>query len=121
MATDTAVSRPSTAFKPVIESNSFAVDELDLHPNSRIVRDERSSSLSEIGDRPDHEEQEYSVQEYGDANDTEAETERLEDSPHKQRKYQNVILTSANRVYATDKRLHPMMPADLRVPALTGT
>ena len=59
--------------------------------------DDRSSSLSELGDRAgiDH-----SSRAGSEANDTEAETERLEDSPQKQRRQRDVILTSTNGTYA---------------------
>ena len=53
--------------------------------------DDRSSSLSELGDRGGIE---HSSRAASEANDTEAETERLEDSPQKQRKQRNVVLSS---------------------------
>ncbi|CAF9937790.1 MAG: hypothetical protein ALECFALPRED_007392 [Alectoria fallacina] len=58
--------------------------------------DDRSSSLSELGDRVGIE---HSSRAGSEANDTEAETERLEDSPQKQRRHQDVVLTSTNATY----------------------
>ncbi len=64
-------------------------------------QDERSSSLSEIGDAKGTEETEalqHSDEDGTDADDTEAETERLENSPLKQRKHQNVVLSGEKDV-----------------------
>ena len=58
--------------------------------------DDRSSSLSELGDRAG---MEHSSLAGSEANDTEAETERLEDSPQKQKRHQDVVLTSTNGTY----------------------
>lgn len=58
--------------------------------------DDRSSSLSELGDRAGIE---HSSRAGSEANDTEAETERLEDSPQKQRRQRDVLLTSTNGTY----------------------
>lgn len=59
----------------------------------------RSSSLSDIGDGADENmagsERALSTVE-SDPNDTEAETERLEDSPQKSRINQNLILSTVN-------------------------
>jgi len=67
--------------------------------NPPTDRDDRSSSLSEIGDQADQEQPDNIFHLGSDANDTEAETERLEESPQKQRKHQNIILTSSNGIY----------------------
>ena len=64
--------------------------------------DDRSSSLSDIEDRTANAELGVHAQKVGgdsEANDTEAETERLEDSPQKIRKHKNVVLNSSNNVY----------------------
>ncbi len=61
--------------------------------------DDRSSSLSEIGERADHDEAENAFHDGSDANDTEAETERLEDSPQKLQNHRNVVLTSTDALY----------------------
>ncbi|KAK4696402.1 hypothetical protein P7C71_g1509, partial [Lecanoromycetidae sp. Uapishka_2] len=68
--------------------------------SSQVGRDYRSSSLSEIGDRADQEQPESIDCIEVDADDTEAETERLEDSPQKQRKHQDIVLTSSNAICA---------------------
>lgn len=64
--------------------------------NVLAADDDRSSSLSELGDRmgPEHDSRAGS-----EANDTEAETERLESSPQKLRRQRNVVLTSTNGTY----------------------
>ena len=64
--------------------------------------DERSSSLSEIGETAANCESNTVVHtnDNDEANDTEAETERLEDTPLKRRKQQNVVLTAEKRVYS---------------------
>lgn len=64
--------------------------------NVHAADDDRSSSLSELGDRAGLEHYSRAVSE---ANDTEAETERLEDSPQKQRRQRNVVLTAINGIY----------------------
>ena len=57
--------------------------------------DDRSSSLSEIEERGMIEHLDIAPSINGsDGGDTEAETERLEDSPHKVRSQQNVVLTA---------------------------
>ena len=69
---------------------------VDDGEKGQAAEDDRSSSLSELGDRAgiDH-----SSPAGSEANDTEAETERLEDSPQKQRKQRDVVLTSTNGTY----------------------
>lgn len=61
--------------------------------------DDRSSSLSEIGERADHDEAGNAFYDAFDANDTEAETERLEDSPQKLRDHKDIVLDSTNALY----------------------
>lgn len=63
--------------------------------------DDRSSSLSEIGDRVGNEDissARLALVDGSEANDTEAETERLEDSPQRTRKRKNVVMTSLDYV-----------------------
>lgn len=62
----------------------------------QVEDDDRSSSLSELGDRAIIE---HLSRGGSEANDTEAETERLEDSPQKRRGYQDVVLTPTNGAY----------------------
>lgn len=70
----------------------------------------RSSSLSDIGDRP---EENTTVPEQiapaaeSDLNDTEAETERLEDSPEKSRRNTNLLHTAANGTYSFGGEMSP--------------
>ena len=69
--------------------------------------DDRSSSLSDIEDRTANAEPGLASRSIGggsEVNDTEAETERLEDSPQKAREHKNVVLGSSNngRANTTD-------------------
>ena len=62
--------------------------------------DDRSSSLSEIDGRPGHggsEDSNNRSRQDSAGEDTDAETERLEDSPHKPRKHQNVVLSFSKK------------------------
>jgi hypothetical protein len=59
--------------------------------------DARSSSLSEIDDSGANERsRSIQMEEASDAGDTEAETERLEESPQKARTHQNVVLSASS-------------------------
>ena len=98
MATDTMTSPLSIvsqiipdADQPAINSTVPAVELMD-------EVDDRSSSLSELGERAGHDDADNDVGDGSDANDTEAETERLEDTPQKIRQQQNVVLAPANSV-----------------------
>ena len=89
--------------------------------------DDRSSSLSEIEGRLGHESSEDNTnnrsRQPSEAEDTDAETERLEDSPQKPRKHQNVVLSfgkknslraseTVNARSATDMLLQPKTSID---------
>ena len=65
--------------------------------------DGRSSSLSDVGDHATDErgESKFGANDDAEANDTEAETERLENTPLKRRKHQNVVLTAESREYSS--------------------
>lgn len=64
--------------------------------------DARSSSLSEIDDSGANEHlRSIQVEEASDAGDTEAETERLEESPQKARTNQNVVLSARGQSGST--------------------
>ena len=65
--------------------------------------DDRSSSLSDLGYRTGVEPSSHAGSE--EVNDTEAETERLEDSPQKQRSHQDVVLTSVSGIYDDQQNL----------------
>lgn len=75
--------------------------------------DDRSSSLSEIGERADQDRPDITFSDGSDENDTEAETERLEDSPQKLRTHQNLVMTSTNGIH--EDRPSVFIPPDLRV------
>ena len=87
MTTALAQHRPQSTLNPLAEDD-----------------DRRSSSLSEIDDHEGREELEIIERTNDDdieANDTEAETERLEGTPLKGRKYQNVIFTADNQLLSS--------------------
>lgn len=73
---------------------------VEIDDNTVVDEDDRSSSLSDLGDGGTNEELDDAHRGPmidSDGNDTEAETERLEDSPHKVRKHKGVIVSlSAN-------------------------
>ena len=70
------------------------VDE-QLNESIIVEADDRSSSLSEIEDRGVTERIDVAPSaNVSDGGDTEAETERLEESPQKTRSQQNVVLTA---------------------------
>ena len=61
--------------------------------------DGRSSSLSEIDDVSDHELSDYDspkLEKAAPENDSEAETERVEDSPNNDRLKRNIVLSASN-------------------------
>ncbi|KAL9005737.1 MAG: hypothetical protein Q9188_001494 [Gyalolechia gomerana] len=91
--------RFSQPASPVIEA--FHQKEEIAHPEQN-----RSSSLSDLEDRAD-EDTARSERDFppidSDQNDTEAETERLENSPQKSRKTQNLVLTAANSVHELNR------------------
>ena len=84
---------PSDLMAPQMSPLSH-VTELEIHG------DDRSSSLSDIEDRHIVEAVENSITNnstISDADDTEAETERLEESPQKLRKHENVVFTATQK------------------------
>ena len=86
-----------------MEHMSYIVSELVKEGQNadmpQVDVDDQSSSLSELGERAGHEEVENVSHGDSEANDTEAETERVEESPQKQRELNNVVLASANGLY----------------------
>ncbi|KAI9728266.1 MAG: hypothetical protein M1834_007759 [Cirrosporium novae-zelandiae] len=70
--------------------------------NSTLPEDARSSSLSELGDDPENEQPEFNddiLKNPPEEPESEAETERLENSPQKLREHKNVILGSIPRIF----------------------
>ena len=100
MAANTVSSVPRLA--PQIISSPELENATGVEDGEKVqaAEDDRSSSLSELGDRAgiDHSSRAAS-RAASEANDTEAETERLEDSPQKQRRQRDVVLTSTNGTY----------------------
>jgi len=96
----------STATPPIFDenglsSNDVAVEPVHIDPETgpESDGDDRSSSLSDIEDRPFVEgpmQVQLRSSPPPEEDDTEAETERLEESPHKLRKHQNVIFSATN-------------------------
>ncbi|KAL8943543.1 MAG: hypothetical protein Q9216_001001 [Gyalolechia sp. 2 TL-2023] len=109
---DSSQSRFPQPATPVMET--FHAKEKVAHPAQS-----RSSSLSDIEDRAD-EDAARSEQDHpasgSDQNDTEAETERLENSPRMSRKTQNLVLTSTNSVHELNRITpRPTKPIDTHV------
>ncbi|KAL8944986.1 MAG: hypothetical protein Q9211_000419 [Gyalolechia sp. 1 TL-2023] len=92
---DSSHGRFSHPASPVIET--FDQNEEVAHPEQSM-----SSSLSNIEDRANDDPARSELNTPAidsDQNDTEAETERLEDSPQKLRRTQNLVFTAANSVH----------------------
>lgn len=98
----------SSPLLPPTETNSVLFPSLYTGPvngiqytrDSTVEGDDRSSSLSEIGDRAGNDDvvsTRLGVVGGSEANDTEAETERLEDSPQKTLKHKNVVMLSSSQ------------------------
>lgn len=82
--------------------------------DSTVEGDDRSSSLSEIGDRVGNDDlvsTRLGVAKGPEANDTEAETERLEDSPQKTLKHKNMVMLSSS--HALSNGTSPLTVRDL--------
>ena len=107
MATDTIFSVPNIAPPTMSGARLENVTGVDVVEKVQATGDDRSSSLSELGDPAGIE---RSSRAGSEANDTEAETERLEDSPQKQRSQRDVVLTSTNGTY-TDHQNQPVADA----------
>ena len=97
MATDTVITLPNTAPQTMSSADFEHATDLEDGDRQQAEEDDRSSSLSEPGI-------EHSSRAASEANDTEAETERLEDSPQKQIKHQDVFLTSTNGSYGDHQK-----------------
>lgn len=110
MATDAVLPIPSIV--PQLMSNADLENVTGLEDGEKLQaeEDDRSSSLSELGDRAG---MGHSSRAGSEANDTEAETERLENSPQKQRRHQDVVLTSTNGAYGD----HQSQPVAHTLPA----
>ena len=109
----------TTAVVPTTYTNTISDPDIDVFDTSRQAfgsqegRDNRSSSLSEIGDRADQEQPYDFARQESEANDTEAETERLDDSPLKQHKHQNIVLTSSHALHTDDQDILGDYDADV--------
>ena len=98
MATNTMMSPMSLGSQFILDVDQpIANGASNAAEESIDEKDDKSSSLSELGERERHDDPEEPFDDNSEANDTEAETERLEESPQKVRKHQNVVLTPKNR------------------------
>ncbi|MCJ1388070.1 hypothetical protein MMC18_000914 [Xylographa bjoerkii] len=82
---------------------------------AELRRDDRSSSLSDIEDRPVVETVESALMTastISEADDTEAETERLEESPQKLRKHENVVFTATQKITGDTQATSDGSPSD---------
>ncbi|KAL8768686.1 MAG: hypothetical protein Q9209_005104 [Squamulea sp. 1 TL-2023] len=108
MATTTSISIPNPSLELFKSPTTQVGTEVDQKDGRASPVYNRSSSLSDIGDHGDEvmaePEQALSVPE-SDPNDTEAETERLEESPQRLRKTQNLVLTNTNPIYDVSTNL----------------
>ncbi len=109
-STITRTTRTMMASSPLLALNKtnsmlFSSPPKELVNGIRYTRDstadgdDRSSSLSEIGDRIGNDDlasTRLGLANGSDPEDTEAETERLEESPRKVRKNKNVVMTSTS-------------------------
>ncbi|MCJ1378402.1 hypothetical protein MMC17_001500 [Xylographa soralifera] len=80
-----------------------------------IQRDDRSSSLSDIEERPVAEPLENSLviaSTISESDDTEAETERLEESPQKLRKHENVVFTATQKFTGGTQAISDESPSE---------
>ncbi|MCJ1419778.1 hypothetical protein MMC32_006134 [Xylographa parallela] len=85
------------------------VTEVEIH------RDDRSSSLSDIEDRPVAEPLENTLliaSTISESDDTEAETERLEESPQKLRKHENVVFTATQKLTSNTQAISDESPSE---------
>ena len=87
--------------------------------------DDRSSGLSDIDDRPATEGTDGALErssQLSEDEDTEAETERLEESPDKLRKHKQVLLSAtglaSDRLSTPTKKLDELAPGDDLVPGI---
>lgn len=96
------MSLPNPSLELFTDPATRVGEEMDHNDVGASPEQNRSSSLSDIGDHADENmaepEQALSVTE-SDPNDTEAETERLEDSPQKSRQTQNLVLTEPTPIF----------------------
>ncbi|MCJ1263141.1 hypothetical protein MMC22_003011 [Lobaria immixta] len=112
----------SSPLLPPTETNSTLfpspstglVNGIQYNRDSTVEGDDRSSSLSEIGDRVGNDDlvsTRLGVAGGSEANDTEAETERLEDSPQKILKHNDVVMVSSS--HALSNGTSPLTVRDL--------
>lgn len=104
---EVAESREQTSVGPTGTESAMANGERNSFLDDPLMDDGRSSSLSEIDDVSDHELSDFEDSPKPDRqleNDSEAETERIEDSPHNIRKRD--IVLSAGSAGPSPSKLH---------------
>ena len=97
MATGAVTSTPGMIPQELSSVDLKYATGIEESDKAQAEADDRSSSLSDLGDRTGVEHSSHAGSE--EVNDTEAETERLEDSPQKERRHQDVVLTSVSGIY----------------------
>lgn len=103
MASSPLVALTEANSKLYHRSSKDLVNGIHFTRESTAEADDRSSSLSEIGDRIGNDNLVSSrsrLPNGSDPEDTEAETERLEESPQKPRKNQNVVMASTPHMFS---------------------
>lgn len=115
MMTSSPLLPPTETHSTLFPSPSTGlVNGIQYNRDSTVEGDDRSSSLSEIGDRVGNDDlvsTRLGVAGGSEANDTEAETERLEDSPQKILKHKDVVMVSSS--HALSNGTSPLTVRDL--------
>lgn len=105
MATTSPILIAGPSHKNFAASASQLGKQMEREDEDSRLGHNRSSSLSDIGDRGSEHNQPTMD---SDPNDTEAETERLEDTPQKSRRNQNLVLTAANSMHRVSRCASPL-------------
>lgn len=103
MASSPLVALTDSNSKTYPRSTKELVNGIHYTRESTAEADDRSSSLSEIGDRVGNDDLVSSRSRPAngsDLDDTEAETERLEESPQKPRKNQNLVMAPTSHIFS---------------------
>ncbi|KAJ0421045.1 transcriptional regulatory protein Dep1 [Aspergillus carlsbadensis] len=100
---------PATVGAPTGASESIFNGDQNLLLDDSLLDDERSSSLSEIDDVSEHMPSDYESpkpEKIAPENDSEAETERIDDSPNNYRLRTNIVLSAGGYGPSPSKLVH---------------
>ncbi|KAL4883658.1 Sds3-like-domain-containing protein [Aspergillus karnatakaensis] len=100
---------PTTVGAPTDSNDSVLNGDQDLLLQDSLLDDGRSSSLSEIDDVLENMPSDYESpkpEKIGPENDSEAETERIDDSPNNYRQRTNIVLSAAGYGPSPSKLVH---------------